>query len=984
MERPDRLKVLLIEDDEDDYILVKGLLSDALSWGFDLDWVQTYEAGLEDMCHSGHDVYLLDYRLGERNGLELMREAVKKGCEVPVIVLTGQGGYEVDMEAMKAGAADYLVKGQIGADLLARSIRYSIAHKRTEYELRSYRDHLEELAEERTAQLEAANERLQAEIEEKIQVEEALIKSEEKNRMLVDSSLDLIYSISPDGLITSLNPAFEEITGWSSSEWIGKHFEPLISRGDLPAFSNRLDKLLRGRVVPSGEFHIRSKSGGYRILELKSVPVVEKSRVVGIMGTARDVTDRKLAEEKIAQQNVFLKTVIESLSHPFFVLDANDYTIKMANVAAAPGGLPAGTTCYAMSHTESLPCGGFEHIHLVKRIKESKRSVTKEHIHYDENGNARHFEVHAHPIFDSMGNVVQIIEYTLDITERKRMDEEVRKARDELEIRVRERTAELETANEKLKFEIEEHRLADAALKESKEFLEKIINSIADPLFVKDSEHRLVLVNEALCRLVGVGSKDLVGKTGYDFFAKEQVDAFWKSDEAVLKTGKQSQSEEEVTDRQGRKGTFFAKKSLYTDNSESRFVVGIMTDITERKSMEESLRMDELRLEALLELSQMSKASDREIADFVLKQTVRLTQSGLGALGFLNEDETILTLHAWSKEIQEQSTLKKDTDGLVRIAMEEAGSWAKSVRERKPMIINDYPASNLKDKERSGFSLELSRFMGVPVFDGDRIAAMALLGNKEAEYDDSDLRQVTLLMDGMWKVIQRRQAEKAFRESENLATMGKALAGLAHDIKTPLVAIGGFTKLAHRHMEEGNPDRDKLEIVIRETGRLEKMVKDMLDFSRPLELDRSMADIGRVIEESLMVVQGTAGERKVKVAVELAQDLPLISLDSMRMKQVIINLVMNAIQASPQVDVVKVSARQKRGHVLIDIVDRGSGIALDKREEIFLPFISTKKEGTGLGLPIVKKIVEAHQGCVKILDNPEKGVTFRVMIPVVL
>jgi signal transduction histidine kinase len=130
------LKVLLVEDDEDDYILVRNMLSEALPSRYHLDWVTTYDTALEMMKRAEHDVYILDYRLGERNGLEILKHAVEEGCKVPIIFLTGQGDYEVDMEAMKAGAADYLIKDQINPPLLERSIRYAIERKRTEEALR--------------------------------------------------------------------------------------------------------------------------------------------------------------------------------------------------------------------------------------------------------------------------------------------------------------------------------------------------------------------------------------------------------------------------------------------------------------------------------------------------------------------------------------------------------------------------------------------------------------------------------------------------------------------------------------------------------------------------------------------------------------------------------------------------------------------------------------------------------------------------------
>jgi PAS domain S-box-containing protein len=131
-----QVRVLLVDDDEDDYVLTRDWFSQMQGDPFKLEWVESYDAALEAIARHQHDVYLFDYRLGERTGLELLREAVAKGCSTPIILLTGQGDHEVDIEAMKAGAADYLEKSQIGAPLLERSIRYAIERKRTEEALR--------------------------------------------------------------------------------------------------------------------------------------------------------------------------------------------------------------------------------------------------------------------------------------------------------------------------------------------------------------------------------------------------------------------------------------------------------------------------------------------------------------------------------------------------------------------------------------------------------------------------------------------------------------------------------------------------------------------------------------------------------------------------------------------------------------------------------------------------------------------------------
>lgn len=174
----DYVKVLLVDDDEDDYILTRSWLSEIEGQQFTLDWVASYEMAVETIGQGQHDVYLVDYRLGEHSGLELLRTVITGGCKAPVIMLTGQGDHEVDEEALYAGAADYLLKTQINADLLGRSIRYAREHKRVEAALHEAHAQLETRVQERTAELRQALAALQDEMAERERAEQKLRESE--------------------------------------------------------------------------------------------------------------------------------------------------------------------------------------------------------------------------------------------------------------------------------------------------------------------------------------------------------------------------------------------------------------------------------------------------------------------------------------------------------------------------------------------------------------------------------------------------------------------------------------------------------------------------------------------------------------------------------------------------------------------------------------------------------------------------------------
>lgn len=167
LQNKNKIRVLLVEDDEEDYIITQEHLSEAKLASFKLTWVKDYDEAVDFYCKETFDVVLIDYRLGIHDGLELLRALRKKNDSIPLILLTGLGDTEIDIQAMKSGASDYLVKGQTESTLLERSIRYSIERKKAEEEVRKLNQELEKRVLERTRELEETNLELQREIVER-------------------------------------------------------------------------------------------------------------------------------------------------------------------------------------------------------------------------------------------------------------------------------------------------------------------------------------------------------------------------------------------------------------------------------------------------------------------------------------------------------------------------------------------------------------------------------------------------------------------------------------------------------------------------------------------------------------------------------------------------------------------------------------------------------------------------------------------------
>ena len=230
-------------------------------------------------------------------------------------------------------------------------------------------------------------------------------------------------------------------------------------------------------------------------------------------------------------------------------------------------------------------------------------------------------------------------------------------------------------------------------------------------------------------------------------------------------------------------------------------------------------------------------------------------------------------------------------------------------------------------------------------------------------------------------VEKERKKHRALVRAERLAAVGKAVSEIAHDMKTPLMAIGGFAKQVSRKLAQDDRNHKKLDIIIEETTRMESMVEEMLHFSRPIKLELTDTNLNDLVLDTTKVAKPLAKKAGVALKTDLSASSIPLALDVPKVKQALLNLITNAVQASPEGEHVLIRTRPHNSGIFLEVVDAGRGIEKKHNESIFRPFFSTKEGGTGLGLGIVKKIVESHGGDISFYPNHEKGITFTVRFP---
>jgi len=224
---------------------------------------------------------------------------------------------------------------------------------------------------------------------------------------------------------------------------------------------------------------------------------------------------------------------------------------------------------------------------------------------------------------------------------------------------------------------------------------------------------------------------------------------------------------------------------------------------------------------------------------------------------------------------------------------------------------------------------------------------------------------------------------KEVERSQRLAAVGSLAAGVAHEIRNPLSSLKGFATY-FRQRYGGVPEDVKVaDIMIQEVDRLNRVITELLEFSRPMELKRKATDLAGLVRHALGTIEGQARERAIAVQSHLPPSIPRAFIDPDRMTQVFLNLFLNALAAMDRGGVLTVgTARQDDDTLRVSVADTGTGIRKEDLGRVFDPYFTTKPSGTGLGLAIVHRIVEAHGGEIRLESEPGKGTTFTILLPI--
>lgn len=226
-------------------------------------------------------------------------------------------------------------------------------------------------------------------------------------------------------------------------------------------------------------------------------------------------------------------------------------------------------------------------------------------------------------------------------------------------------------------------------------------------------------------------------------------------------------------------------------------------------------------------------------------------------------------------------------------------------------------------------------------------------------------------------ITEKRKAEEQLSKSEKLTVVGELAAGVAHEIRNPLTSIRGHIQL----LQQGIIKQEFFEVIHDEFNRLEDIIKEFLNLAKPKEIQIKKSNLEKILKDVEILMESEANLQNVRISSQNEPDIPMICCDINQIKQVLVNLIKNSIEAIPSGGYVNIQAIKEKSNVLIKIIDNGVGINEERLKKLGEPFFSNKEKGTGLGLMLCFKIISLHKGSITFISENNKGTTVEIRLP---
>jgi len=789
---------------------------------------------------------------------------------------------------------------------------------------------------------------MQSPIESVYVEEKELSESIKEFQTLFDLMPDPIVIVDRKGTFLAINRKVEEITGFKREELLGQNFlwTKIVTARSKATLMKNLAKRMMGMQFAPYEVDALTRDGEKIPAEVNAVRIEYAGKPAALV-IFRELRERKKAEEALRESEERYRNIFELSPDSIVTVDTQGVITSCNATATKMLGYSKGEMIgkhfskTGILKTEDLPY----YTELFHSFLRGKTEKPAELTFYRKDGTPLLCDVRL-SLLKEGSKIIGIQAISRDITERKKAEEEL-------------------------------IRLSSA------------VKMSTDGVVVSDIDGKIIDVNEAILEMYGADNQeDLIGKSSFDFLDPQDREKAFGEMKEVLTKGHNKSVEYRVITKDGNKINVEISTTLMKEaNGKPTGFVGIVHDIMERKRFEE-------RLSALNTYSRNLNMAES------MKKIYQLT---------LDAMEKILGFEHASFMVVDQNMLSVvDQRGYQSLSMklpldESRGITVKVAMAGRSILIPDTRKEGAYVEGMSGIHSELA----VPVKIANKVLGVLNVESKTLNaFDERDEKLLEILAShsatamsnleyakNLEKLVRKRtrelrRAQKQLLRAERMAGIGETAAMVGHDLRNPLQVMTNTLYLANKSLAalptEGKKLVEKHEIgelmatVGEQLQYVSKIVNDLQDYARPVKLNLVETNLYQLIQDTLSTM---TIPHNVRVSITKEDKFPLLIVDPMLMRRAFSNLITNALQAMPDGGQLTIRLSKQETRALVNIQDTGVGIAPKNRNKIFQPLFTTKARGQGFGLPVCKRLVEAHDGSIHVKSRVGQGSTFTVEIP---
>jgi len=837
-------------------------------------------------------------------------------------------------------------------------------------------------------------------------------------RSIVRDSADAIVITDEQLIVRLWSVGAERIFGFAPGQIVGQPLTLLYPAdqqevGPAKVLADLADTPSSGKK----RIRRRRRDGTLVDVELTQFALTDpQGRPVGVCEVSRDITLDIARERQVEGIKEFYERIIDTISDGIRIIDAHERKIVLANEAhldwiGLPAGNVIGRSCREVPWGFDDEGKGVEVNDLLDRALASGVPEQGTYPSRPAKGDRTHWtDVAAYPMANALGMIEHIVLVGRDVTDRAEME---------------------------------------ARLAAERDRRDQVFASAPIGILTADARGTIQFANPIIAEIFGVsGPKNLVGENLFHLRQVRDMDLTTKLRQVLSEGMHLHQDQVPWGSARGHDIVVNIRAEPLHAHDEIIGLVAVVENVTEKVNLQRRLKATTSDLAMLAEIGELFEESRNP--DLIL-QTILVGVTAGEGLGFnrafllVTDWETRFLRgkyaigpadkeeagHIWGELKRTPHTLHDILTGYreamelgeVRItevarelviSLEDAENIAaRAALERRAFLVTDGRNDPMVPRELAD-RLGTDSFAVVPLIFNDRVEGViladnAITGKPITNYDlrsfELFAHQATLAVERsrLYSELERRlreleEAHNLLKENqevmlrkERLAAMGQLAAQVAHEIRNPLVAIGGFARNVLCSLEEGDSKRQFVQIIVDETTRLEKILREVLDYARPKQGQRVEVDLVHLVRRTLDMMQEELASYRIETRLNLPPEQVMVRADADQVRQVLQNLVHNAVEAMSGDErgtsgktpsgTLRISLETCGGKAGVTIQDTGRGLDQEAMQRIFEPFFTTKSHGTGLGLAICQQIIRDHDGEISVANGQDGGAVFTIVLP---